>query len=368
MTNIKRLLQLKRHNKARGQGFDFESKILRDGNNHQRIVDDFPFICFEHWFVAACGTSVHSICTRNYAEEMDEEIQYDKKPCRVCDIVRNAWDIWNDPEKYSEEEVFQAGVICGKQKDKAKGWEAGWGAKLFAYYNVIDRDDDWCEENNHTKCLSKAESQSGITAGDGGILDEIIDVAEEYGDLEEFDIRIKKSGKKRDTSYRAYKAKEFDLTDDEKGYEKYDFSTKIKPATDETLKKWLEEGVKKKKTDAGDTEEEKPKKKMTSKKKAAKKIKKEVEPEEETETETDEAEEAEVEEKPAKKEKKKEKEKENKKVTKLKSKKKKDPEPEKEKETEEKPELAECPECDAMIPVDSVKCENCGEEFDGFED
>jgi hypothetical protein len=184
MTDLQRLLAIRRHNRSKSQGFDFQSKIVRDGNNKFRVIDGLPHIVYEHWFVAADGTPVHSICTRNYDEEVDPNVEHEPKYCRICDVVKDAWDIWNSAEDYDDEDVYEAGVVIGKNKDKKKGFESSWGAKQFAYFNVVDRDDDWCSKNDHCKVLSKSEKQSGISAGDKGILDELIDMAEEYGDLE----------------------------------------------------------------------------------------------------------------------------------------------------------------------------------------
>jgi len=208
-----RFNRIRKHNKSKSNfESEFESKILRDGNNKMRCVDDDVVMLYEHWFTAADGTRVHSICTRNYDHEIDDaehEIEY----CRVCGVVKDSWDIWNDSGDYSDEEVSQAALIIGKEDDKAVGFPNSWGGKLIAHLNVIDRDDDWCAEHNHTKALAKSEKSAGISGGDGGIFDEFIDVVDDYGDWKDYDIRVKKQGKKKSTSYRATKDKEYELTE-----------------------------------------------------------------------------------------------------------------------------------------------------------
>ncbi len=280
MANIKQLLAIQRYNKSKFQGYDYERMVIRDGNNKFRIVDDMPFFVWEHWFTAADGTPVHSVCTRDYKGEMERE--EDPKYCDICELVKNAWSIWNDSDEYSQEEVSQAGIIIGKEADRKKGFPASWGAKQFAYMNVIDRQNDWCAENNHTKVLSKSEKQAGISSGHKGQLDEFIECVDENGDWLDYDIRVKKSGKKLDTVYRVYKDKKFDLPEEEVAYERYDFKELLKPTKAETINRWLTEGVKKKKGD-----DEQPSSKQKSKK-AAKKKPPEVEPESEEEVDEEE--------------------------------------------------------------------------------
>lgn len=364
MANIKKLMAIRSRNRAKSQSSDFEKKVIRDGNNTFRLIDSEPHITFEHWFTAADGKPVHSFCSRDYEAENDVDNEDDPKYCVICDLVKDAWELWNDQGEYSEEEIYQAGVIIGKEKDKNKGFAASWGAKQFAYINVIDRDDDWCVKNTHTKVLSKSSNQSGISAGDGGQLDELIDLVEEYGDWEVFDTRMKKQGKKLNTEYRVYKGDEFDLTDEEKSYEKYNFATLIQPTKQDVLTRWLEVGVRGKSDDKAEAKvEEKVEEKVeakkapektkltitkkTSTKKAAKKkslsIKKKEPIIEDTIVDEPVAPEPIIE----------------------------DPivdEPVAPEPVIEDPiddvELADCPECNSMIPVSSDSCPQCGAEFE----
>jgi len=350
MSNLKKLLAIRSRNKAKQGGPDFKKKILRDGSNLFRIVGDIH-VQFEHWFTAADGTAVHSICSRNYDEELAGE---EPKYCQVCEIYKDAWDIYNDPKEFTEEDVFEAAVMIGKEKAKGRKFANAWKAKEYAYLSVIDREDNWCEENDSCKVLCKSDSQSGISAGNNGILDEIIELADEYGDYEAYDIKLKKSGKKLDTDYRGYKDKERDLTDEEKEYKRFDFEEMFKVTEAKTVKRWLEVGVKKKKDDSEEGEES-------------------SEGQEQTEVKKDKKEKKEKEKKKEKAEEEKEEKKEKKtptetKKTKVKLKtKKKEPEPEPEEEVAEE-DKAECPGCGAVISINSDSCPKCGAEFEGVEE
>jgi len=379
-----KMAKIRRFNKERSSGgVEMEKFVIAEGNNLFRVADDLPVFKYEHWFTAACGTPVHSFCSRDYEGEADGA---DKKSCKVCDVVTAAWEVWNDPDKHSEEDVYQAGVILGKEKDQRKGFAASWSAKVFAYINVIPREDkdNWCAKNKHTKVLSKSAKQAGITAGEKGIFDEFIELVDDNGDWDEFDVRMKKSGKKLDTRYRVYKDKEYALSDEEKGYTRYEFDTLLKPTPEKVLDTWLNVGVKgggnsappppaaeeDAEEDAAaevDEEETKPKKKVLGKTKL--KLKKEPEPEPETPDEEEEVEdEVEEEEKPTPKPKPKTKLKSK---TKLKAKPKVEPEPEPDPEPDEPDDdvgEAECPECSTMIPGDSESCPNCGAKFTGFDE
>lgn len=349
MSNLKRLMSIRSKNKEKENrnGFDFLKKVLRDGDNRFRAVGEIH-IAFEHWFQAADGSRVHSVCTRDYDAELDgAEPNY----CEVCKEYKAAWDVYNEPDGHSEEELHSAMVKIGKAKSEGSEFESSWKAKEFAYINIIDREDDVCQEKNHTKVLCKSESQPGISAGNGGILDEIIELADEYGDYEAYDIKIKRTGKKRDTSYRGFKDKERELTPEEKAYERYDFKAIVKPTKAEVVKRWLTEGVK---GGEGEGEESSGETEKTDSKKQETKVEKKIETKVERKVET-------------KVEKKEEKKVEPPKG-KLAVKKVAEPEPEPEPEQADESDLAECPECSAMISIDSTSCPKCGVEFEGVEE
>lgn len=341
MTNLKRLLAIRKHNKAKTSGFEYEMKVIKDGNSHFRILDEMPHIVFEHWFTSADGVPVHSICTRNFDSELDGEAN---NTCQVCEVVKNAWSIWNEPDEYSDEELYQAGVIIGKKTDKGKGFASSWTAKQFAYLNVIDRDSNWCVDNKHSKVLSKSEKQGGISSGDKGQFDELIDLADEYGEWTDYDTRMKKQGKKLDTTYRVYKGDEVELTEEEKAYELYSFNELLKPTPADVIKRWLEVGVK---GNAKESSKEEAEAAPEPKKAASKKTlgKKPVDAVEEEAPEPKKA--------SAKKTK-----------AKLSLKAKEEPEPEPEPTPDPDVEMAECPECSTMIPSESSQCPQCGTEFE----
>jgi hypothetical protein len=142
------------------------------------------------------------------------------------------------------------------------------GAK-YIVYNVIDRHDDWCKENKHTKILANSINvdNSGRVWGKPGIkefgfLDKLVDLIAKYKLPEDYDIAIKRiAGAKtspwelRNASLYASKdlmeeLKNDDgslpnkdiivigpLTQEEKNYEKYDLDKFYGPTTYQTIQK-----------------------------------------------------------------------------------------------------------------------------------
>ncbi len=354
MASVDRFIKKQRRNHEEGNRPDFERKIVKDGGNLMRIVGDIVFV-FEHWFKSADGVSVHAISTKRYNEEGEVVGSY-----LLDDVYSDARVLLADEDglaegKYSEAEIERAEIIVGDRKADGDQFPSAWKGREYAYMNVIDRDDNWCEKNKKTKILCKSKSQAGVSSGKNGIFDAIVEMFEEYGDYEKYDIKLKKSGKKLETKYSCFKDDESELTDEEKEYELWDLEAITIATPEATVKKWLNEGVKGDKK--GEEKTDKPKKKSVFAKGGGLKKK---EPESEPETETD------PEEKVGKKVAKKV---EKKAATKDTGKKKltvkkKEPEPEPEPEEE----MAECPECEAMIPVTSSKCPECGVAFEGLED
>lgn len=243
-TGMDRLRSIKNRNQqetddAGSKNKVFTHKNLADGSNVFRMVGDIN-VFFEHWFYSADGKPVHSVCTRDYDAESEGK---PRNYCRVCKMYKEAWDISRNPDGFDIETVNYAKVILGDAKMDGAKFASPWRAREFAYFNVIDRDDDWCAENKHTKVLAKTDSQTGITAGKNGILDKIIEISEEYGDPMDYDLKIKRAGVGQDTKYTCYKTEDVDLTPNEKAYEQYDFKNLVKPTDDETLLKWLEKGT-----------------------------------------------------------------------------------------------------------------------------
>lgn len=351
-SDMERVFRKKRENAAKCMGIDFEKMVLKTGANIFHVVGNVVFIR-EHWFVSADGKSVHSVCT---SRDNDKEVVV----CRVCKEYDKAKVVLaNEDGAYTTEEIERAECIVGDKTFEGFKFANSWKYKEFAYMNVIDRNTNYSEENKHTVILCKSESQSGVSSGFNGIFDEFFDLVEEHGNYDEYDIRIKKTGKNKDTTYRGYKADDVVLTDEEKSYKTYDLEQIGMPTDDEVLKTWLEIGTK---GDKDDKKSENTTGKTKSKKttnKVAKKVTKKV-AEEVKEEEPEEIVEEEVTEEVAVEE-----------PTKVKAKKtfkKKEKKEEPKEEPEESVEMAECPQCDEEISIDSKSCPACGEEFDGVEE
>jgi hypothetical protein len=90
---------------------------------------------------------------------------------------------------------------------KSYQYASGLKGQQVAIFNVIDRNDDWCAANKHTKLLSK---EVGVKVNDDGktnyypktgvpsfgFLQKLADQIAKYGNYENFDIAIKKTGEK----------------------------------------------------------------------------------------------------------------------------------------------------------------------------
>lgn len=146
--------------------------------------------------------------------------------------------------------VYERVAKNSKPKDaKGYSYENGWKPSGFVIWNVIDRMDDWCKQNNHTKLLSKRVSfgQDGTAYFDAGIgkmlYNSIIDdIVEFNGNWEDYDVVLEKLDV--DPFYKALHSiddakKIFDptakaavvqgaLTNEELAYEKYDLDKLFK--------------------------------------------------------------------------------------------------------------------------------------------
>lgn len=92
-----------------------------------------------------------------------------------------------------------------KKDEFAYKTSKGWAGQEVVIMNVIDREDNWCAENKHTKLLSKKVGES--VGADGninywpdvgvpcyGFLDELSTLIGKYGNWEKYDIAIEKTG------------------------------------------------------------------------------------------------------------------------------------------------------------------------------
>lgn len=346
------LKKLKKKREENSGQIDFVSKVLKTGTNKFRMVGDYRYV-FQHWIVTPDGVPVKINCHRRYNEDGDIV-----GSCPACDRYNNAKKLLNDEEgleeeKYTKKQIEDAEIVVGDRTHPKSKYPSSWGSRVFVMFNVIDRDDNWCYDNKHTKIIAKTKAQPGLTAGRNGIWDDVIEElveneemhGEEKGDYENYDLRIKKTGSQMETKYRVQTDPNSfgPMTEEEREMEQYNIAEIFKPTPIETIKKWLNVGVGKNE-DKKKEEDENP----TTVRKSSKFSK----PEEDEEQKT-------------------------KKKFKLKAKQEPEPEPEPEIEPEPEPEETdeteaydstthgEC-ECGTIVRLDAKKCPNpeCGLEFE----
>lgn len=102
-------------------------------------------------------------------------------------------------------ELFKAVSKGGfKESDGfAFTYSKGFKGDRVTIYNVIDRSDDWCAKNKHTKILARdvtIDDQNRVWAKEGiksfGFVTKIRDLIGKYGNYEKYDVAIKKNGEK----------------------------------------------------------------------------------------------------------------------------------------------------------------------------
>ena len=146
-------------------------------------------------------------------------------------VTHSGWDV-NNP----------------KEADSYK-YAKGWGGQQVVIINVIDREDDWCKINKHTKLLSKKISvKDGVaypTVGvpSYGFLNCLSKLSKVYGPWENYDVQVVKTGQmntpyevKNATFYKSAGVPEVDqsklkfisvepsLTPEEKEYGRYNIA------------------------------------------------------------------------------------------------------------------------------------------------
>lgn len=341
---------------------ELHKKILRDGDNWFRIVGKGK-IFWIHQFDSANGKRVRSICTKD--EDGNGE-------CEICKIYKEAWAKINEdkkakdngqPSPYDAKELDEARIIAGEIANPKLGWKMSWGAKRQIAMNVIDKDSKVNAKENHTSLLCKTAYDKGISASRRGIYENIVklltrhrvEIKEHYSkghDWLPFDINLIKEGKRLDTTYDKERGETSPLTEKELAYERYNLDALLKPTNADIVHKWLTKGTGRKvnpnedantKTEAPEEDNDQdlipPEKKLFSSPEP-KKEKKKVEPPKE----------------------------EPKPKSTLKPKvepKKEEPAPQVKATNEE---MDNCPTCDKLIPVTSLKCPFCGCEFEGHDE
>ncbi len=108
--------------------------------------------------------------------------------------------------KYSKFPWYDKVVHGGfSTTDAQYSWTKGWSGQQVVIMNVIDREDDWCKDNKHTKLLSKRVNQ--VVQDDGkiveyadtgvpsyGFLTKLSELVGKYGSWEKYDVAISKTG------------------------------------------------------------------------------------------------------------------------------------------------------------------------------
>ena len=144
-------------------------------------------------------------------------------------------------------------------------YSKGWSGQQVVIMNVIDREDNWCVENKHTKLLSKKVTvgKDGVaypTVGvpSYGFLSTLKKLVKVYGSWENYDIQVVKTGQmntpyevKNATYYKEVGVPEIDqsklevisleksLTPEERAYERYDIAKFYAPTSYKNLKERL---------------------------------------------------------------------------------------------------------------------------------
>ena len=87
--------------------------------------------------------------------------------------------------------------------DQAYQYSKGWKGQQVIIMNVIDREDNWCKENKHTKLLSKKinVSTDGTEYPEDGVpsfgfCNELSKIVTTYGSWERYDVQIRRTGQK----------------------------------------------------------------------------------------------------------------------------------------------------------------------------
>lgn len=166
-----------------------EKLLITPGNNNFRLVGPWERY-WRHWVKDTNGATHFIPCAGP------------RSNCKMCAFVRDNWE--------SNPEVRQ--------------YKAG-SSSLF---NVIDRKDNWCGTNKHTKILCQWKSEIGVGPMIFDELKEIVNINKSW-DKGDWDCIITKSGSgPTQTTYKGQATRDrIELTQEEKSYEKYDLKLLI---------------------------------------------------------------------------------------------------------------------------------------------
>ena len=104
--------------------------------------------------------------------------------------------------KYADYPWFDKVIHGGfAPTDKSYQYSKGWKGQQVCIMNVIDREDNWCKENKHTKLLSKKISygDDGAEFADDGVPSfgfcaALSTMVGQFGNWEHYDIQIRRTG------------------------------------------------------------------------------------------------------------------------------------------------------------------------------
>lgn len=171
-----------------------EKATITPGSGQYRLVGPWERY-WRHWVTDTVGRTHFIPCAGP------------KSTCKLCAYVRANWE--------SNPEVRQ--------------YKAG----SSALFNVIDRRDNWCKDNKHTKILCQWKSEIGIGPMMFDELKEVVNINGPWeGEKGNWDMIVVKSGSgPQGTTYKCQATREkIELTDEEKSYEKYDLKLLMPPA------------------------------------------------------------------------------------------------------------------------------------------
>jgi len=233
---------------------DFEKKVLVNGNNRFRIIGDAKIIN-EHWFFDTTGRTVRSICTLDSTcAKCKGTGKFENKVCPDCEgtgLSKLRCPVCKEHSKAFQSLKYEMNTLdpnlitlyqrmTGQLIINGARANSNWKAKRRIVFNIIDRDDNWCRDNKHTKILYQASSSIGLSDAEKGVFKSQMQfIVEKYGEASSYDFNIYKMGKDNDTSYRADKDIESPLTVEEKTYKTYDLEGLLKPTEITLLTRWL---------------------------------------------------------------------------------------------------------------------------------
>lgn len=212
-----------------GGNYAVEKKLKKELPNIFRVVDpDSAIEYFEMWPVCDDGDKRPFIIENDHqGQSVLSRLLGDRKNFFKGGILDSRLDEFKQKYFVYEAQDPELLLLVAHNNDKS-GDNGSWKPTRRYGFNVIDRETEtegnlvgqnWCVVNKHTK-LFKMGSQ-GLTS--------ILDVRDNNGNLEDYDINYKKSGKgKKGTIHNAMKAGDQiptvvvgGFTEEEKAYELY---------------------------------------------------------------------------------------------------------------------------------------------------